>query len=352
MTTRFFSPWLAVSLLALLLLAGTVAFSLLAGAGRSSPEAPSVLTIQADGEEDTLRRLIAGFVSGHPAFEVRLEIMSAALLSHSVVSSPASGHGPDVVISGAVDRQVKLVNDGYAIAHNSSVVERLPGWVQWRRELFGFTYEPVVIAYNPKLVRPDEMASSRYQLTLLLEEKNERFRKRVITNHIGLDGLGYVFATFDSHASPLYWRLLRSLGAIEAQLSPDAGSMLDALGRGDAAIGYSLARSESVLEKAERYGLTLTEPDDYRVALLRTMMIPRTARNPAGAHAFVDFVLSSQGQALIGKTALFPHTEQGPQHEADLSANVVPLGPAALVFLDERKRMRFMDTWLELLVSP
>ncbi|MDN0077544.1 hypothetical protein QU481_22240 [Crenobacter sp. SG2303] len=52
----------------------------------------------------------------------------------------------DVAWSSAMDRQVKLVNDGYAQRYASPVQRGLPDWAKWRDETYGTTFEPVVFA--------------------------------------------------------------------------------------------------------------------------------------------------------------------------------------------------------------
>ena len=50
----------------------------------------------------------------------------------------------DVVLSSGVDQLVKLANDGCARSIRSSEAQTVPRWANWRDEVFGFTFEPVV----------------------------------------------------------------------------------------------------------------------------------------------------------------------------------------------------------------
>ena len=51
----------------------------------------------------------------------------------------------DLVISSAMDLQIKLVNDGAALPLGDIDV---PQWTHWRQSLFGFTAEPAAIVVN------------------------------------------------------------------------------------------------------------------------------------------------------------------------------------------------------------
>jgi two-component system sensor histidine kinase TctE len=319
-----------------------------APAGQGGP----VLRLVTDGEVATLRRLVRLFQLAHPGAGVEIAHLSAGLVEQAVRTARASGEGPDVAMSAAVDRQVRLVNDGLALPHRSAQTARLPDWATWRGELFGATYEPVVFAYDPRAFPGEEPPRTRLRLAQLLETEPERFRGRVITYHVGLNGMGYVFATFDSLTTPVFWRLARAMGDVEVRLASEPVEIMSALERGEASLAYNVAASASVVEGAIARGLILVEPQDYRLVVLRTLLVPRTAREPGLARAFVDLALSEAGQAAIGSTALLGPRRAAAEGEARAPAHVVPLAPASLIFLDERKRNRFLDTWLQLMVKP
>ncbi|HEY8564615.1 MAG TPA: extracellular solute-binding protein [Beijerinckiaceae bacterium] len=314
--------------------------------------AAATLRVAADGEVPTLRRLIRAFQAKNTSVTVELTEQNSGLLSQAVVTAAAAGAGPDLVVSAAVDRQVKLVNDGFARSHRSGETERLPPWARWREELFAATFEPVVTIYDPRAFTDDEPPRTRLRFAQLLETQPERFRRRVITYHVGLNGMGYVFATFDSLIAPVFWRLTKAMGDAEVQVAAETFEILGALQRGEASIAYNVAASADVTEAARERGLALIEPQDYRLAVLRTLLIPRTALEPELAAAFVNFVLSDEGQGLIGPTALrrmaAARTEPGPSG----TVHIIPLSPASLIFLDERKRNRFFDTWIQLMLKP
>jgi two-component system sensor histidine kinase TctE len=313
--------------------------------------AAATLRIAADGEVPTLRRLVRAFQARNASVSVELTELNSGLLSQAVVTAAAAGAGPDLVVSAAVDRQVKLVNDGFAQSHRSAETDRLPAWARWREELFAATFEPVVTIYDPRAF-DDEPPRTRLRLTQLLETQPERFRRRVITYHVGLNGMGYVFATFDSLIAPVFWRLTKAMGDVEVQVAAETFEILGALQRGEASIAYNVAASADVSAAARERGLSLIEAEDYRLVVLRTLLIPRTARERRLAGAFVDFVLSDEGQGLIGPTALRRaaglRSDTGPGG----TAHIIPLSPASLIFLDERKRNRFFDTWIQLTLKP
>jgi len=76
---------------------------------------------------------------------------------------------PDLLISSASDLQLKLANDGHALAYDSPYLPALPDWAHWRNEVFGFTFEPAVIIYNPSLISDSEVPRTHLTLAELLE---------------------------------------------------------------------------------------------------------------------------------------------------------------------------------------
>lgn len=319
----------------------------------TSGRTEGVLRIASDGEHRTIEALIRAFQTSRPGVEIEYRKLDSRLLHRSVTTAVVSGDGPDLVVSSAVDLQAKLVNDGYARRHPSNAARALPRWAQWRFEAFGFTYEPVVLAYNPKLLSVDRAPRSRLRLAQLLEENQQVFRGKVITYDITRSGAGYVFAAFDAVISPIAWRLTRALGDVDVQLAETSLEMIEAVASGKAIIAYNLPASAGVIEAARALGVELVAPDDYSIIITRSLLIPASARAADLAAAFIDLALSPAGQSHLGAAALLPPGSfEMSRTRAGAPGHPIPLGPAALTFVDERKRTRFMDTWIQLVVKP
>ncbi|MHA1565113.1 MAG: ABC transporter substrate-binding protein, partial [Alphaproteobacteria bacterium] len=91
---------------------------------------------------------IAGFQKRHPSISVVYHDLQSIALFERVVAETEQGETTaDLVISSALDLQIKLVNDGYAARWKSAEAGSLPSWAIWRNSAFGITYEPAVIVY-------------------------------------------------------------------------------------------------------------------------------------------------------------------------------------------------------------
>lgn len=75
-------------------------------------------------------------MADNPALSVNYITVSTAQLMHAIHSEHAAF---DVVVSGAMDLQTKIANDGLARAHRSAMTDILPDWARWRDHLFAFT---------------------------------------------------------------------------------------------------------------------------------------------------------------------------------------------------------------------
>jgi iron(III) transport system substrate-binding protein len=89
----------------------------------------SVVVVRATTDEAEVADLIAGFRKAHPGVAVSYTKMNSATLYDSFVEEAAAGAGTaDIVWSSAMDRQIKLVNDGYAARYASpEAAARRPG---------------------------------------------------------------------------------------------------------------------------------------------------------------------------------------------------------------------------------
>lgn len=322
---------------------------------------PTGRVLRIAGTTDT--RLFVDFITAFQALNPGVSVSYAETDSNALYKGFLAGRlpwQPDVLISSASDLQFKLANDGHALAHASPWLEGLPDWAHWRDEVFGFTFEPAVIIYNPRLMPPGTQPRSHTDLATLLEQEPERFRGRVATYDIARSGVGHLLATQDQQISSQFWRLAAAFGRVGARLSDSSPQIIDAVASGELAIAYNVLGSYAFARQAEGAPIGVIVPDDYVLALTRAMLIPRDAPNPDLARAFVDFALSPDGQAVAaGRAALGsvrpgvpgPWTQERIAAMGQGSVQPIALRPVLLVGLDPQRRSRFLTTWQEI-VAP
>src|SRR5690606_7012159 len=152
---------------------------------RSTPvEAASTLYPAKDGNADPVRTIsgttdpplfaffIEAFQAQRPDIGIVYEEWDSLPLYQGFLDREL-GREPDLLISSASDLQLKLANDGYALGYDSPYLADLPDWAHWRSEVFGFTFEPAVIIYNPHEIAASEVPRTHLTLAELLETQTE-----------------------------------------------------------------------------------------------------------------------------------------------------------------------------------
>ncbi|WP_170848488.1 ABC transporter substrate-binding protein [Devosia sp. YR412] len=322
-------------------------------------EASAVLTIVGTTDEPLFRHFIEGFQKLHGDITVVYDETDTRPLFEGVVAGTLP-LDPDIIVSSAADLQLKLANDGFALAYDSPYLPALPEWAHWRNEVFGFTFEPAVIVYNPELIAPDEVPRTHLKLAELLENQTERFAGRIATYDIGDSGVGYMLAANDQFISSNFWRLASAFGRAKVRLSGSSPRIIDAIETGQLALAYNVLGSYALARGAANDTVQVVVPDDYVLVLSRSIIIPRSAKHPDLGKLFLDFTLSPDGQAIAaGATALGSiigdfdggFTSRSIAARGGGALQPIAIGPSLLVSLDQQRRDRFLATWFEI-VSP
>lgn len=319
-------------------------------------DAPARLLVRGTTDIALFDRLLGAFVESAPGVAVTYEQWGSNDLYRAAAEACAARHsGADMLISSAVDLQVKLVNDGCAAAYRSVLTADLPEALNWRDELWGITREPAVMVYNASLVPEEEAPRTRFDLIDLLRPDDSRYVGRVATYDIEQSGLGYLFAFRDSLSATTFGGLIAAFDGAGAVATCCSAEIIDGVVSGRYLVAYNVLGSYALTRAAEVPDLVVVAPEDYTLVLSRAAMIPRGARAEALAGRFLDFMLSEAGRrAMAAERLIVDFSEPDPDPQAFLfrSGNPsafrqIPLSPILLVGLDRQKRALFLDRWRE-----
>jgi len=136
-------------------------------------------------------------------------------------------------------------------------------------------------------------------LTSLLRGDVARFRGRVATYDIERAGLGFLIAAYDALATPASWELVKALGRCQATLHADTRSMLEEVAAGRSLLAYNVLGAYAEAFARSKPQLGVIYPSDYTLVASRVAFIARRAPNLPGARAWLDHLLSPQGQQLL-----------------------------------------------------
>lgn len=250
----------------------------------------------------------------------------------------------DIVISSAMDLQLKLANDGLAL-----VLEDVahPSWAQWRQSLFAFTSEPAAIVINRAAFAGQPIPKTRQELIEALRARPDVFRNRVGTYDVRQSALGYLFATQDARASETFWRLMEVMGGLNVRLYCCSGEMIDDLTDGTIAVAYNVLGSYAAARVDSQDALEIVLPADFPTTMMRTALVSKTTQEPIVAQAFVEHLFALQSGKNGGFGALPPlQVSRGEAQRANIA-----LEPALLTFLDDLKRAKFLSEWEAALIQ-
>jgi len=255
----------------------------------------------------------------------------------------------DLVISSAMDLQVKLVNDGLALRHQSDQTGNMPAWAKWRNHLFAFTQEPAVLVASKKGISNFHIPENRQELISLLRDNPDHFAGRIGTYDIRQSGAGYLFATQDARQSDAFWRLAEVTGSLNPKLYCCSSDMLSAVESGEIVLAYNVVGSYASANINEDSNAFIVPLSDYTHFMLRTALVPSSASNAELGGQFIDFIVDKTARTLIKNQAGLPPIdgEALSQHQY---FRPISLGPGLLVYLDRIKRKHFLDQWSDAMV--
>ncbi|HHW4680040.1 MAG TPA: ABC transporter substrate-binding protein, partial [Xylella taiwanensis] len=101
----------------------------------------SQLRIQGSNDVEVFAAVMRDYQRLHPGTEVIYEEVIASEIYDRYLHLAPGQPPSDLLISASMDLQIKLANDGHALAYRSPWTRALPAWAQWRHEVFGIGYE-------------------------------------------------------------------------------------------------------------------------------------------------------------------------------------------------------------------
>ena len=306
--------------------------------------------------------LIKDFNALYPDIKVEYNDMNSTEMYNRFIAESASGQGgADVMWSSAMDLQVKLVDEGKALAYKSPEASKLPSWAVYKDQAYGTTYEPAVFIYNKRLVTGNDIPQDHASFAKLLNTETAKFKGKVTTYDIEKSGVGFMFVVQDTKDFPGMKDLEKGFGATSYRVYASTGNMLEKVSSGEHLLGYNVLGSYALVRAKKDPNLGVVLPKDYTLVLSRVLFIGKGAKNPNAAKVWTDYVLSARGQKMIGSDVeLFSiRDDVDAEYTAaslnkQLGPNVVkpiPVSSEIVAYLDPKKRLEFLNTWKTTLAS-
>lgn len=322
-------------------------------AGLGSAAHAETLIIEGALDRDVFEPVLALFQQNNP--DITLDYRDRSTLMVDTFARTAKP-APDVVISSAMPWQLALSNEGFSQRVDTEESRQWPAWAKWREELFGFTFEPIVMAYRLDLAAAMEPPATHQDLLDLLLNHREELQGRVVTYSPLNSGIGDMLSQQDARYTPKMWDLVEAMGQVDAYEAGSSREMLEGLSSGKYWLAYNILGSYAMVWALHHPEVVVQVPNDYSLVMMRTAFVHREAQHPEAAFRFVDFLLSRQGQTVMaGETPLFsvrpdvvgPYTAQRLRDEVGDHLYPIPLNAALLALVDPLRRAAFLKRWQE-----
>ncbi|GAB3477720.1 ABC transporter substrate-binding protein [Marinomonas epiphytica] len=315
------------------------------------PEAPRTLVVHSPVDLESFSPILQAFVALHP--EIRLvyrDLNSSDLYRQTIIEheNPTAS----LVMSSAMDLQLKLVNDGLAQTYRSERTDSLPATEKWRNQVFAFSYDPIVMVVNKRLY-PGEPPSDRQSLLTTIRQNEELFTSKIGTYDIRTSGVGYLLVSQDARQADATWgRLLEAFGSHDVQTYCCSRDMMDDVADGKLMVGYNLLASYVSQRARIDDNLVMVLPTDYTLMLKRVALIPKYAPNAQDAGLLIDFLLSDIAQQMMVSMGLM-YPIKSDLRELDSPYFAQALGPTRSIELDQQllvgrdsaKQKRLIQSW-------
>ncbi|MDP3339963.1 MAG: ABC transporter substrate-binding protein [Frigidibacter sp.] len=298
--------------------------------------------------------LIAGFQTQNPDIAVRYEdLLTGEIHARITAETDAGQRTADFAFSSAMDLQVKLVNDGYAIPVTAPETDDWPDWANWRDTAYAMTFEPAVFVYHKPDFQDAPPPATRAEF-LDWMRTGANVQGRIGTYDIERSGVGYLFLARDQEHFPDIWSVVRAMGAAGVQQFPTSEDILVRISDGRLAMGYNILGSYAADWAREHPDVGLVLPRDYTVVASRIGLVPRAARSPDLGARMLGFFLSRAGQTILAEELRLPavslevserNSARAMQDTLGGQLRPVPVSPGLLVYLDQAKRARLIARW-------
>jgi iron(III) transport system substrate-binding protein len=307
------------------------------------------LSIYSTTDAREVNELLRDFRALYPQIAVDYaDLNSTELYSRFIAEVAAHDGTADLLWSLAMDLQIKLVNDGYTQAYASPEKPNLPEWAIWKNEAFGVTAEPIVMAYNKRLMPAQDVPHTHADLEKLLRT-NPAYKGKVATYNPERSGTGFLYITQDVQVTRDTWQLIRAMGRSSLQLYTSTGAMIERVASGEYLLAYDIVGPYALERQAQDPSVGVILPSDYTLVCSRIALIPADARHPDAAKIFLDYLLSKRGQKMLAQKYMTPVRSDVPgpggDRPADERTRAIRVGPELLANLDQIKRLRFFKEW-------
>lgn len=257
-------------------------------------------------EQKIAQQLVKEFNGLYPGIKVDFIVLPPAeVFSRHLQDIAARKVTADILWSSDITLQAALVRDGYAQPYRPQLRSDVMVEASLADTAFAVAFEPVVFAYNRKLLTMKELPLTRKQLLKTLERTEWQGKLAVCDPEKSAQAL--LLLTQDMAYGFDFWGMVTRFGKAGLKVFPDYSALLERLSGGEILAGYNLPLSVVLKRAALDDAVGWIYLGDYTLALPQSVLITRVATNADAARLWIDFILSAKAQQIIaGSDDLYP----------------------------------------------
>ena len=274
----------------------------------ASPASASTLKQQAQREHGLLiyanaptqyfQPVIAAFTKQYPFIKVSVTDLSDNMVFSKYEAEAAQGaRTADLLIASAPASWVQAEQNGVSAGVTPAGLSAFPSWVNQGHGVFVMSAEPVVLAYNAKLLTPSQVPKTWAQLAADAKANPAKYKmvSYPITNPLNYGG---IYGLIHVLGADKVWSYYEAIAPVTKTFD-DGLTSLSYMLQGGASVGYmSSGLAQGVLPHYKGLaGYTFTQ--DATPLIPRGITVTKNAASPASAQLFLDFLYTQAGQDAL-----------------------------------------------------
>jgi len=300
--------------------------------------AASTLTLYTSQPNEDAQMTVTAFEKAHPDIEVKwIRDGTTKLTARLQAELAAGGAAPDVLLIADSVTMESLKKQDLLAAYKSPEASRYDAQLyDPQGYYYGTKLITTGIAYNTRApVKPDS-----WQDLLKPELKNMTTLPSPL--YSGAAQIHMATLMNDPQLGFAWYEKLKANGAMPQSGN---GAVMNAITSGSKGYGV-LVDYMAIREKAKGAPIEFVFPKEGVSIVTEPVAMLKNAKNPDGAKAFIDFVLSDAGQRLVLQQGYLPADTNLPAPEgfpARESSKLMPYDPAKALADTDANKKRFAD---------
>lgn len=318
----------------------------------------SGLTIYSNMASYNWEPIIKGFQTQYPWIKsIKTNNLGSSEVFERYYSESATGTSPaSLMVSGSPTSWVQLSKKQLLLDYKSPELSHLPDFAEPKPNLYTFSADPILMAYNTALMSEKERPKSIGQLVELVTKDPKRFHGKITTYDVTVSFGFAIFYDWLKRNPDHGWD---TLGKLLKMTRPErsSGPMVNKLQTGEYLAGYFLSSTVVIPQSSKSAGLLgWSYIADGTPMFLRGMGIPKTAPQANSAKLMLDYILSQNGQVSVYQGGFTPYRSGLPSHDVPRSYEsiVSKLGKKNLIIIgyddvSQDEEQKFIKKWKGLL---